>query len=124
MNETLAEDGQAPACVRPKPLQKFLRRGEGTQKRVFGPQLSKQLKQQLSGAAYPRAQEGKPRPNSVHPSASDQAIPAHLPLDDELEDLAELQAETTLVQLEAAQRQNAGGSQEHSHHHTVCMECT
>ena len=94
------EQFQAPrpsSAVRPKPLQKFLKRGEGTQKRVFGSLLSiskaKQTDDSLHAHAPPKAPVSQQHWQQQPP-----------PPDDELEELAELQAETTLVELEEAQR--------------------
>jgi len=93
----------ANAAVKPKPVQRYMRRGEGTQRRVFGPQLLKTKQQQQQDQQdqqnYPARSKGS-RDAQALPSQPSQAGQASQPANNEWEELAELQAETTLVQLE------------------------
>ncbi|KAF5837861.1 hypothetical protein DUNSADRAFT_3754 [Dunaliella salina] len=112
--DSFAEQQQQSVVTRAKPVQRFLKRGEGTQKRIFGPQLLK-AKQQ-TGVVNSFGQQAKaPAPSQApHAPARTEAL-SHAaiaatqlqPTLEQLDELAELQAETTLVELEEAQRQEA-----------------
>eukprot|EP00983_Pelagomonas_calceolata_P012293 393479-Pelagomonas_calceolata.AAC.1 len=108
---------QQPVVTRAKPVQRFLKRGEGTQRRIFGPQLLRAKQQaggvQIVGQSKAPAQSQAPYAASrVDELGYTDAAPQVQPTLENLEELAELQAETTLVELEVAQRQGADSAGE------------